>query len=269
MNLDLTHVRAKLARAQEHAQGLDNELRAWIDRKPYSLTEHVNSDSTRYSLILRENERAPFQRWTLIASDCLNNFRCALDYLIYTIAVFESGLNPPPHERTLAFPITDCKTNFDEAVSKGKLGEISKPVRAVVESLQPYNRPHPELALPLLRILRDLNNTDKHRLLKVTYGAVAEGEFQLEGQHPADGRQFHPITNEGAELKDGTEIIAMTCDRPTPNMKWGKINLTIIVTIWHGKREPTAPEHTGQTEVSALLELLGEEVRSIIHAFVK
>lgn len=269
MNLDLTGVRAKLARGQEHAQALDQELRAWIERKPYSLTEHVNSDSTRYSLVLRENERPPFQRWTLMAADCLNNLRSALDHLIYAVAVSESGQNPPPCEGSLMFPITDGRLQFDEALSKGRLGKLSEPVRAAVESLQPYNRPHPGLPLPLLTILRVLNNSDKHRLLKISYSAVAQGEFSLEGPHPQDGRQFRSIINSGGELNDGTEIFAMLCDRPTPNMKWGKINLIIVVTLWHGKQEPSAPEHTGHTEVSALLDLVGDEVRTIINTFSK
>lgn len=270
MNLDLTSVRAKLARAQEHAQALDHELKFWIERKPYSLTEHVNPDSTRYSLVLRENERPPLQRWTLMAADCLNNLRSALDYLVYTIAVFESGINPPPDEGTLAFPITDCRANFDEAIRKGRLGKISEPVRAAVEGLQPYNRPHEGLPMPLLRILRVLNNTDKHRLLKVSYAAVAQGKFSFVGPHPDDGRKFRSVLNEGGgELKDGTEIVAMICDRPTPNMEWREINLTIVVAIWHGKAKPTAPEHTGHTELSALLELLSDEVRTVVHTFVK
>ena len=50
----------------------------------------------------------------------------------------------------------------------GGLGQISEPVRAIFESLQPYNRPDPTLP-PLLRILRELNNVDKHRLLKLAY----------------------------------------------------------------------------------------------------
>lgn len=267
MLLDLTNVRAKLARAQEHAQTFDNEIKSWVDRKPYSLTEQANADSTRYSLILRENEPAPFQRWTLMLADCLNNLRAALDYLVYTIAVFEYGSSPPPYEGRLMFPITDCRTKFDEAVSQWRLGQISEPVRAIFESLQPYNRPDPTLP-PLLRILRELNNVDKHRLLKLAYGAIAQGHLGLKGEHPPDGRQFQPVLNTG-ELKDGAEVFAMVCDRPTPNMKWDKIEVVITVVIWHGKRDPSGPDFTGHTEVSALVASLGDEVRSVVYTFCK
>jgi hypothetical protein len=39
--------------------------------------------------------------------DCLPNLRCALDHLVYAIAIHESGQSPPPCEGSLAFPICD------------------------------------------------------------------------------------------------------------------------------------------------------------------
>ena len=267
MNLNLTSVRAKLARSQEHAQAVYNETRSWIDRHPYNITQHVNADSTRYSLVLRENEPASFQRWTLMIADCLNNLRSSLDYLVYAIAIAESGSNPPPNEGRLQFPIADCRADFDEAVRTKRLFGISDPVRAAVESMQPYNRPHPTLP-PLLRILRELNNADKHRLLRLAYGAVSEGDLGFVGAHPADGRSWQAVPNAG-EVKDGTEVFAMVCDRPTPDMHWDRMIIEIVVAIWHGKRDPSGPEFSSHTEVGALFSALSEEVRTVIYTFSK
>lgn len=267
MNLDLTGVRAKLSRSQEHAQTVHDEARSWIDRHPYSVTQQVNADSTRYSLILRENEPAPFQRWTLMIADCLNNLRTSLDHLVYSIAVSESGSTSPPYDTRLRFPITDCRDSFDEEVRTKRLGNISDPVRAVVESLQPYNRPHEALP-PLLHILRELNNADKHRLLRLTYGAIAQGSLGFTGEYPPDGRSWTAIPNTG-EVKDGTEVFALVCDRPTPNMKWDRTELEVIIAIWHGKRDPSAPDFTGRNDFSAILTKLSEEVRHVIYSFAK
>jgi len=267
MNLDLTSVFAKLTRSREHAQTIHNEVQAWMDRNPYGITKQVNADSTRYSLLLREIEAPPFLRWTLIFADAINNLRTALDHLVQAIAIAESGKTPPPHAKSLHFPITDSRLEFDERVRTKKLGDISDPVRAVFESLQPYNRPHPTLP-PLLRILRDLNNTDKHRLLRLAYGAIAEGNLSFVGDSPADGRQWQPVTNMG-EVKDGTEIFAMVCDRPTPNMHWDLKYIQIIIAIWHDKRDPSGPDFTSHTEFAALLKALTEEVQTIIFTFTK
>ena len=124
MSLDLTSVRAKLARSQEHAQTVKNEAKAWSERNPYSVLQKTNTDSTCYSLILRVNEPPPLQRWTLTIADCLNNLRSTLDHLVYAIAVHEASPNPPAKERKLQFPIEDCGADFDEAVRTGKLGNI-------------------------------------------------------------------------------------------------------------------------------------------------
>lgn len=267
MKLELNAVRAKIARSQEHAQAINSEVRAWMDRKPYGLTQHVNPDSTRYSLVLRENEPAPFQRWTLMFSDFLNNLRSALDYLVYAIAVSDSGVDPPPGSDKLMFPITDCRIKFDDAVRRGRLGDIAQPVRTAIELLQPYNRPHPEFP-PLLAILRDLNNSDKHKLPNLAYGAFAQGELRLQGEHPADGRDFRPIPNRG-KLKDGAEVVAMVCDRPTPNMQWGKIQVVITVAVWYLKGEPSRPTFANHIEIATLLDVLSDEVRSVVNAFLK
>jgi hypothetical protein len=239
-----------------------------MDRHPYSLTKQTNDDSTRYSIFLRENEPAPLLRWTLMVGDCFNNMRSALDHLVYAVAITDTQKHPPLFEKKLQFPITDCRAEFDDAVIKRKqLGEISEPVRAVFESLQPYNRPHKTLP-PLLGILRDLNNTDKHRLIRLAYGAVSKGNFGFEGAFPADGRRIEPFAHQG-EVKDGTEVFAMICDRPTPNMQWDQTILEIVIAIWHGKRDPSGPEWSSHTEFAALINEISAEVRHCVYAFGK
>ena len=267
MNLDLTNVRAKLARSQEHAQAVKNEVQSWFDRHPYSVTKDTNADCTRYSLFLRVNEPPTLQRWTLIIGDCIHNLRCALDYLVYAVAVFEAKCEPPPFERALAFPITDSRKDFEDAVARKSLGSISDPVIAVFESLQPYNRPHPTLP-PLLKILRSFNNADKHRLIKLVYGAVGSGEVGFSGNSPT-GSTWTPFVNTG-ELQDGTEVHAMICDRPAPNMYFqDELEIVLHICLWHGKRDPSGPHGSERTEFSALLVGLVDEVRKIIYTFAK
>lgn len=262
--LDLTSIRAKLVRSQEHIQTIKNEVLAWTDRHPYSLLQDKNADSTRYSLILRVNEPPPFQRWSLIIADALSNLRNALDHLVFAIAVHESGTNPPPHEGTLQFPITNCRSNFDKAaIDRKQLGTISDPVRAAIETAQPYNRPHPTLP-PLLSILRDLTNRDKHKLLQMAYGTVAQGNIGLVGEFPRVGTTWTPIPFTG-EIKDGTEIFAMVCDRPTPDMKFDRHVIDVVVAVRHGKRDPAAPDWSDKSDFSGLYIDISKEVRRIIY----
>jgi hypothetical protein len=267
VKLDLANVKAKLSRGQEHAQTVKNEVRAWMDRHPYSLTKQANANCTRYSLILRENEPPPLRRWTLIIGDCIHNFRCALDYLVYAVAVCEAGTDPPPYERCLAFPITDCRNDFDDSVRRRMLGSISDPVRTVFELLQPYNRSHPTLP-PVLAILRSFNNADKHRLISLVYGTTGSGETGFGGVSPP-GAKWKPVINTG-ELKDGAEVCAMICDRPAPNMDFNDpIGVEVNISLWHGKRDPSGPDGSERSDFSALLDVMAEEVRKVIYTFSK
>jgi hypothetical protein len=122
MTLDLTSVRAKLTRSQENTQALKREVRAWMDRRPYSVVQKANADFSRYSIVIRINEPALFQRWSLIFADALNSLRNALDHLVYSIACHEAAPDPPAKEGKLRFPITDSRANFDGELSRGSLG---------------------------------------------------------------------------------------------------------------------------------------------------
>jgi hypothetical protein len=162
-------------------------------------------------------------------------------------------------------PITDSRANFDKAViDRKRLGTISDHVRTEIESVQPHNRPHPDLP-PLLSILRDLNNTDKHKLLRLAYGTLATGNIGFVGDQSQDGRVWKVIPYSG-EIEDGTEVLAMVCDRSAPNMKYDRTIFDVIVAIWHGKRDPSGPEGSDRSDFASLLNLLITDVRQVIYA---
>ena len=77
----------------------------------------------------------------------------------------------PPDENKLMFPITDSAVKFNEAAQR--IRSLSAPVRKAIEDVQPFNRPHPKLP-PLLAILRDFENIDKHRLLRLAYASIID-----------------------------------------------------------------------------------------------
>jgi hypothetical protein len=267
MPVDLKSVRAKLARSQEHVQTLKNEAKAWIERNPFSLIKDTNTDSTRFSLIVRINEAPPFERWSLIVGDCTSNLRAALDHLVYAIAAHQAAPSLPEYERKLMFPITDCRAEFNEAIGKRKqLGNISDRVRKAIESMQPYNLPH-ALLPPVLAILRDLNNTDNHRLLRLVYAAVSTGDVGFVGEWPPEAG-IRPATH-SEEIQDGTEIFAMISDVPLHNVEYDRTKFSITVSIRHGKRDPSGPEGSDRSDFIALLSTLSTEVRTVIYEVAK
>jgi len=264
MALDLASVNTKLGRALEHAKAVEDEIRAWNDTKPYSIVYKTNADSTRYSAVLQSNKGAtpaPVEHWSLMVADSIHNFRCALDHLVYAVAILESGQDPPPYADKLMFPICDGKAGFDGDVKRWKLGTISPPMRAAFELFQPYHRPYPKLP-PLLSMLRDFENVDKHKLLRVLLSVIATGNIGFVGPVIADGTRGMFLTTKG-QIKDGTEVAAFVFDRPTPNMKYDRTEIMMVFALPHRKASDGVSD---RDDATSLLDLIGKEVQTAIDA---
>ena len=174
------------------------------------------------------------------------------------------GILSPPDEGKLLFPIGETKPKYDEVAWRVKT--LSEPVRTAIEACQPYNRPHPILP-PLLHILNSIENTNKHRLLRVAFAAMITGRFASLGILI----HFRPSTivpNFG-EIKDGTEIAAYTFDCATPDVKFDRFEFLFGAAIWHGKRDPSGPDGSGRSEFPALLTLLTKEVREVMDIVIR
>lgn len=266
MSMNLTSVNAKLERAEQHLQALQDELVLWMAKEQYTISPQVNADSTRYSLIAhRVGTEPPLQRWTLMAGDCIHNLRCALDHLVYSIAVHEHNQDPPPDEKKLMFPITSTALHFME--SHARIKALSTGVQSVIESVQPYNRPHSKLP-PLLGILSDLENIDKHRLLRLAYASISEADIELAGiQSPAVKK--HEEFPYAGEIVDGTEVFAISFDSSNPGMTFVKRDLDLAISMWHGKKDSSDPEWHDRNEVYTFLKLMATEVREVVDIVVK
>lgn len=209
---DFASARAKIGRSEDHFNTLKNEIKAWVDGNPYRLLKHHNADFTRFWATVKVLNEPPCERWSLIASDAFHNLRCALDHLMFAIAIFRTGMNPPPDPRKWSFPIRDTPRSFNEAI--GRFGELQPLELRIIERFQPYNRPYSGL-IPLLKMLREFDDFDKHRLLHVAM-AVPSGfgwEFDDFSTTRYDLRQQIYT----GEVADGKEIGSITFPNPAPN----------------------------------------------------
>lgn len=255
--LDLSSVWAKLRRAEEHAHTFENEARSWIQSDPYRLTLEPNADFTRFSVVIHINNKPSFERWALIVSDAIHNFRCALDHLLYSVAILQTESDPPPGGNRIFFPICDTPAIFNKTVAniQSNTPDIMEgSVLDTVQRFQPYNRPHPRLP-PLLSLLRELDNSDKHRLLNMVMGAPWYGH----GDINISNRQCRLLVSR-AEVVDNQEIAAFYFDRPTPNAN-PKFETNIVLAI----RNPTK---VGQNrlEIADVLPEMVVEVRSVLES---
>ena len=109
---DLESCWAKLGRAEEHVETVEQQIRTWFEHRPYRFVRHANPEFTRHSLTIRITKPPALWQWSLIASDAVHNMRCALDHLVYGLAIRQSGADPPPDAERLAFPICDSPEKF-------------------------------------------------------------------------------------------------------------------------------------------------------------
>ena len=201
-------------------------------------------------------------------ADCIYSLRCCLDHLVYAIACHEAFPKSPRYEGKLQFPIARDKADFDDAIARRmQLGTISDPVRAEIERYQPYNRPHPDFP-PLLSILQELSNWDKHRLLRVAMQGMALGQVGMDFSNadpPVMKGDYEFTPSSSPEIEDGTELGVMTFSHPTSNVRFDITIFHLVIAMRHSKRDATTPVGGDLSDFSGLLSLLSEETRKIIY----
>ena len=109
-------------------------------------------------------------------------------------------------------------------------------------------------------MLRDLDDTDKHRLLNVVVARQAQGRFSFTAIHPATPKIPTSIGYENGPIKDGAEAAWFTIDPPDPDVKY-EHETAVVIAIAH---EP-GPSGETLTEVVAVLEWIESEVTAVIN----
>ena len=145
-------------RAYRHLAEADDLIRAF-------------SKTCENNIFSRDNYKTiNFGKWPpvpddlpLVVSDAIHNLRAALDYIIYELAILDSG----KVQDGTQFLIEDVKVDpanpkrgFD-ARSKQCLKRLNQRHVDAIERLQPY------MGVEWTRTLRDISNPDKHRKLIV------------------------------------------------------------------------------------------------------
>jgi hypothetical protein len=96
----------------------------------------------------------------ILLGETVQNLRTALDYLVYQLAEWYSGVDL---DRRTQFPIEDTPESF-QGKRNSFLEGVSDEHVAILDALQPYDRPN------WLTWIRELSNLDKHNVLVVAPG---------------------------------------------------------------------------------------------------
>lgn len=148
----------KAGRAKEHFDIVHKMIKGLTKRKAYKLvSEVVGKGKTREYLVrFKQTEPLPINLPLIIGDGC-SNLRAALDHLLWQLHL----LHNPSFNRNVKFPIWDKESLFRTKASSD-IRDLSDIQKAAIESLQPYRTKNTALS-----ILRDVNDTDKHRLIQI------------------------------------------------------------------------------------------------------
>jgi hypothetical protein len=216
----------KIRRAEEHLSTLRSELAAWLDRQAYSVSKKYDAKSGRHSLIVKIDGAAPFDRLSLIAGDCAHNLRCALDHLVYALAIRNTAKNPPKHSATIQFPIVDSPEAFQK--QRYRIESLSDTAQDFIETKQPYNQPHSVLP-PILAVLNNFDNVDKHRLIHFTYSHNAGGKISFLPPLPQPAPKIQWVNE---PLESGDEFVYFMSAPAQPEVKY-KYEAEFCIAVRH------------------------------------
>lgn len=161
--------KAKIARAKELIENLDNEISTILNNGGYQIVSGHEFDRRRYVFRLH-GDQLPL-RISVLAGEIIHHLRSTLDYLVWA-AANKDGLSSGKLRR-ITFPVCQTPDKFKEAVESGVLSGISDDLQKFIESLQPYNSADSKNSI--IQILHDLDIIEKHRLLVVVTHATRMG----------------------------------------------------------------------------------------------
>jgi hypothetical protein len=217
--------RAKLARADEHLNMLYRETDRWGDTDPFRFVRQSNADGSVHQFSLRFKVQPDVWRWALLLGDAMHNMRCALDHIVYALAVRQTGQDPPENDRDLAFPICSDPEYWNTRGTQRRIAGLTEPTRAAIEKTQPYNRLKAGEWFAPIWWLAQLNDIDKHRLPHITAVAAHVDDIAIDAEPGA----FRALWNQGP-LVDGAPLLRLELSKPDPRM-YVELNATGAVVL--------------------------------------
>lgn len=162
---------AKVERAKEHRDALQRfiaETFAVESNRPVIGLKNDRNTGEHVLYVEHVPDFSTFlRRVVLILGDALHNLRSALDHLAFQLAIRHTG-GKVAKPKAVQFPIFDSPADWVRESDRW-LAEVSPADRAIIERFQPYHAIksgegiwhvlHP------FRLIRDLSNVDKHRLV--------------------------------------------------------------------------------------------------------
>ncbi len=254
MKATTSGVKAKIARAHEHVQTLDREIKGLVDSYPYKIGYEYKRQSFEHIWTLQNSPPQIPKRINIIIGDVVYNFRSALDHLAWQLVIANGET---PTNRTM-FPIYwgDRSADYENA-KESRLKGISEAAMAIIDRLQPCKGGHSYLGT-----LDSLSNIDKHRHLTVIV-AVVQGIDLAKPLRIGPKKSVSVWVNK-QPLKRDAELFRVTLQEHEVDVEF-KPSFGIAFDD-----SLTPLEYVGPLiDVRVVLQAIGRAVNEVFHALVK
>lgn len=196
----------KLKRANYHLQTLQQSIEDWRSQSPYRVVGHTirENDVVKYRVTVQEI--LPIRpEFSLMVGDVCNNARSVLDHVLWQLWL----LIDPVFDKIVSFPILDSEMSSEQFNHRQKthIGKLTAGQRRLIEGVQPYITGDSSLS-----VLRDLNNSDKHRVIQVFAMNAGTEIFEIKtpgGGKPTVGKIRYRYA-ERVEVKQGAMVAELT-----------------------------------------------------------
>jgi hypothetical protein len=195
---DLSGVRAKLGRADEHRRAYEELFHAFLETEPYSITLEYEPESGWHILRWQIEREPPYEELALIFGDMLSNLRTTLDYLVWQL-VLATGREPGRHT---GFPVARRPEDWP-AQSSAALAGLDQEWVEEIQALQPYHWDQPELHP--LAVLDHVNNLNKHRFLPPAVLTLDRFDYLITVDVPV-GERLESRDFVDEPIRDGAEL---------------------------------------------------------------
>ena len=208
----LARLLAKLDRADESLDALDEEMRAISNGEPSTSLIELDFQTGWHTVEIARVKPIP-ARPSILVGESLYHGRSALEHLVW--ALVKANDQTPGKDHT--FPLwdkparikkaSDTKDAFIRVTQRKQLAGVPPAAVALIEGLQPYNRPDP--ARSFLSILNHMARDDRHHAIHshfVGSRPVTDMQSWYRLPHGVQFVEFHPLLREGQSIEAGTKI---------------------------------------------------------------
>ena len=244
-----------MERAKTIINDLDRCLREFAQREPYrvSVNEHPDKDGSIIgNLTAVKNPRISRDpNIVLMVGEALYHLRSSLDHLIHQLVLLNDPSFDVQKKGRLQFPIFDSGGGYISSAT-GMIKGVSPLVASLIEGEQPYRRSPDSPHKDALWFLRELNNTDKHRMIPVTFVSfgtlAAHAGVSVDPLFHVDG----PLVLE----KDEVLLFSYRRDRAHEKIKAQSISCSVVFQQFESIGRPRELKQSlweAWTRVSAII----------------